>query len=150
MARIELSTEIQAPLERCFDLARDLDLHKRALRASHEEAIAGRTSGLIEKGETVTWRARHFGVWHEHTSEIVGFEPPTFFRDEMIQGRFREFVHDHYFQATETGTHMRDVLVFRSPLGPLGALVDKLVMKAYLQQLLAKRNEQIRREAEAL
>jgi len=27
MATIELRTEIEAPVERCFDLSRDLDLH---------------------------------------------------------------------------------------------------------------------------
>jgi len=45
---------------------------------------------------------------------------------------------------------MRDVLEFRSPLGPLGVLVDVLVLKAHLRRLLEKRNEQIRSEAEAL
>lgn len=36
---------------------------------------------------------------------------------------------------------MTDVLAFRSPLGVLGATVDRLVMTRYLTRMLTKRNE---------
>jgi ligand-binding SRPBCC domain-containing protein len=148
MARIELTTEIRAPVERCFDLARDLDLHRRSMEHTREEAIAGRTSGLIDLGEEVTWRARHFGLQHEHTSRITAFERPRHFRDSMIRGRFARFEHDHFFEAVGTGTLMRDVVVFESPLGPIGWLVDRLVLRTYLEGLVRQRSEAIRREAE--
>ena len=82
---------------------------------TNEEAIAGRTTGLIGMGEEVTWRARHFGVSHLHTARITDYDRPNSFRDEMVKGRFRVFLHDHHFEATETGTRMRDVVQFRSP-----------------------------------
>ena len=113
-----------------------------------EEAIGGRTTGLIEMDEEVTWRARHFGLVHLHTARITGFDHPNFFRDEMVRGRFKEFTHDHYFEATDSGTRMRDVLEFRSPFGPIGAAVDALVLKGYLRRMLESRNEVIRAEAE--
>jgi ligand-binding SRPBCC domain-containing protein len=59
----------------------------------------------------------------------------------MIKGAFHSFVHDHYFEPGPDGTIMKDVLTFQSPLGPLGALVDRLVMSRYLRNLLTKRNE---------
>lgn len=37
-------------------------------------AMTGVTSGLIGLGEHVTWRAKHFGFWHELTSEITAME----------------------------------------------------------------------------
>jgi ligand-binding SRPBCC domain-containing protein len=148
--RIELVTEIKAAPAVCFDLSRDIDLHQRSLSTSGEEAIAGRTSGLIGLGEEVTWRAKHFGVVHLHTSKITAFERPTHFRDEMTSGRFSSFVHDHHFAAWREGTRMRDVVHFRSPLGPVGAIVDALVLKRYVQRLLRERNETIRTEAERL
>ena len=148
MAKIELVTCIKAAPECCFDLARDLDLHQRSLTHTGERAIAGRTSGLIEMGEEVTWRAKHFGFSHLQTARITAFERPTHFRDSMSQGRFRLFVHDHYFEGTNSGNCMRDVLEFRSPLGPLGVLVDVLVLKHYLRRLLTTRNELIQKAAE--
>ena len=61
MTVIELVTDIDAPVPLVFDLARDLDLHARSMAHTGERAIAGRTSGLVEEGDTVTWRARHLG-----------------------------------------------------------------------------------------
>ena len=61
MALIRIVTEIAAPIEQCFDLARDIDFHTRSLEGTGERAVAGRTTGLIELGESVTWEARHLG-----------------------------------------------------------------------------------------
>lgn len=36
---------------------------------------------------------------------------------------------------------MRDIITFRSPFGPLGALVDRLFMRAYMRRLIEERNE---------
>lgn len=149
MVTIELFTEIKAPPEVCFDLSRDLDLHQRSFGHTGEEVVAGRASGLIEMGEEVTWRAKHFGLVHFHTAKITAFERPIHFRDEMLKGRFQSFVHDHDFEEISTGTRMRDLLQFRSPLGPLGAIADWLVLRHYLRRLLVTRNEAIRAEAES-
>jgi ligand-binding SRPBCC domain-containing protein len=148
VARFELVTEIKAEPERCFDLSRDLDLHKRAFNHTGEEAIGGRTSGLIEFGEQVTWRARHFGMIHFHTSLITRYDRSQHFRDEMTEGRFKMFRHDHYFEATDNGTRMTDIVEFRSPFGLLGAIMDFLLLKRYMRNLILARNETIREEAE--
>jgi ligand-binding SRPBCC domain-containing protein len=148
--RLEVITTIDASAERSFDCSRDIDLHLRSMEDTGERAIAGRTSGLIGMGEDVTWRARHFGVAHEHCSRITAFDRPRHFRDSMIRGRFRSFEHDHFFAETEPGvTVMTDVIVFASPLGPLGALVDRLVLKAYLRRLIQERNAVIKEAAES-
>jgi ligand-binding SRPBCC domain-containing protein len=148
LPRIELHTDIRAPLERCFDLARDLDLHLRSMAASGEQAVAGRTSGLIGMHEEVTWRARHFGVVHHHRSRITAFDRPHHFRDSMVTGRFRRFEHDHFFAYRDGVTKMHDVVEFESPFGPLGSLVDKLLLTRYLTRLINERNAVIKEEAE--
>jgi hypothetical protein len=84
MPFIELTTFIHAPIDRCFDLARSIDLHKLSTQGTEEEAIAGVTSGLIGKGEQVTWKAKHFGITQKLTSRITVFEYPYHFRDEML------------------------------------------------------------------
>jgi hypothetical protein len=61
--RIHLETEIAAPIERVFDLARDIDLHERSMAQTDEQAVGGRTTGRIGPGQTVTFRARHLGRW---------------------------------------------------------------------------------------
>jgi ligand-binding SRPBCC domain-containing protein len=148
MLTIELTTTINAPIERCFDIARDIDVHVASTKHTGEQAIAGRTSGLIELGETVTWRAKHFGIWQNLTSKITDFNSPTFFADELVEGAFKSFRHEHYFTGDDKQTTMRDVFIFESPLGLLGKLANWLFLKNYMTGLLVKRNLVIKEVAE--
>jgi ligand-binding SRPBCC domain-containing protein len=149
MPIIELKTVIRAPIERCFDLSRSVDLHVESTASTGERAIAGVTKGLLGLGDQVTWRARHFGVWQNLTSCITLFERPRHFRDSMVSGAFSRFDHDHFFDARGEYTEMRDVFDFTSPLGPLGRIADGLVLTRYLTHFLEERNRVIRRVAES-
>ncbi len=128
MPTIELVTFIAAPIERVFDLARSIDLHANSTSRTGERAIAGVTSGLIGPGQEVTWRARHFGVWQSLTVCVTVFERPTHFADAMLRGAFRSMEHHHYFEQSGSGTMMRDVFSFQSPLGILGRIADFLFL----------------------
>jgi len=149
MAKIELKTEIRAPLEICFDLARSIDLHMEGTEQTGEKAVAGVTSGLIGMGEEVTWRAKHFGVWQNLTSKITAFDRPVHFRDTMQKGAFKRFDHDHYFEHASGITVMTDVFDFESPLGVLGLIADNLVLKSYLERMLKEKNEVLKKAAES-
>jgi ligand-binding SRPBCC domain-containing protein len=150
MAVIRIVTMIAAPIDRCFDLARDIDFHTRSLAGTGERAVAGRITGLIGLGESVTWEARHLGVRQRFTAEVTVFERPVYFRDVMTAGAFKSFAHDHRFEDRGGETVMTDEVVFRSPLGPLGWLVDHLFMTGYLRRLLEGRCRTIKHEAESI
>ena len=79
MNTIRLQTHIQASIQTCFDLSRSIDLHLESTAETNEEAIAGKTSGLIGLDETVTWRAQHLGIYWKMTVQITAFEAPHFF-----------------------------------------------------------------------
>jgi ligand-binding SRPBCC domain-containing protein len=149
MPKIELLTDLFAPIERCFDAARSIDLHMESTKLTGEQVIAGRTSGLIELEETVTWRAKHFGIWQTLTSKITEYEYPYYFVDEMVKGAFKSIRHEHYFQRVDDHTLMRDVFVFESPLGIIGRLFNKLVLKQYMTSLLQERNRVIKEFSES-
>lgn len=149
MAKIELSTHINAPIERCFDLARSIDLHIESTRHTGEKAIAGRTSGLIGPGETVTWRAKHFGIRQNLTSKITAYDYPNSFADEMVEGAFKSFRHEHLFYAKNGGTVMKDVFTFESPWGIAGRLANFLFLRRYMTNLLKTRNRVIKNAAES-
>jgi ligand-binding SRPBCC domain-containing protein len=150
LQHITVETKIAAPPERCFLLSLSIDLHTKSTAKTHEQAIAGVTHGLIGPGETVTWRGRHFGLMLTQTTRISQYERPDHFQDVMVEGVFRRFDHDHFFtKLDETQTLMRDDLVFEAPVGPLGKLVEILVLGAYLKKFLLQRNELIRSVAES-
>ena len=148
MATIQLTTTIKAPIERCFNLSRSIDLHMESTGKTGERAIAGRTSGLIEHNETVTWRAKHLGVWQQLTSKITEYEYPVYFVDEMVSGAFKSFRHEHHFMADKDATIMKDMFVFESPFGLLGKWFNQLFLKKYLTGFLAGRNLVIKEYAE--
>lgn len=148
MPVIELTTNIRAPVQRCFDLSRSIELHTETTRQTGEQAVAGVTKGLIGLGETVTWRAKHFGIWQQLTSRITAMEAPYHFRDEQIKGAFKKIVHDHYFSGAGDHTIMKDRFYFESPGGTLGSLFNKLVLTRYTRRFLVERNAIIKDYAE--
>jgi ligand-binding SRPBCC domain-containing protein len=148
MPTIILKTLISAPIGQCFDLSRDIDLHVQSMQPSGEQAITGKLSGVINLGESVTWRAKHFGIYFEMTNKITALEYPNSFTDEMIKGPFKKLHHQHLFKTIGTQTDMTDIFEFEAPLGILGWLVEELFLTRYMKQLLIKRNEVIKRDAE--
>lgn len=148
MPRIVLRTFIQSEIDIVFDLSRSIDLHKISTKQTNEEAIAGVTSGLIGFGESVTWRAKHFGIYQDLTSEITAFEAPYSFTDEMVSGAFKRFKHDHIFKVENDGVIMTDVFDYTSPFGFLGKIADTLFLKKYMTKLLITRNETVKEFAE--
>jgi len=150
MPVIRLQTAIKSPIERCFDLSRDIELHTRSTAQTREIAIAGVTKGLISLGEEVTWEATHFGLRQRLTTRITAFNRPFHFRDSQIDGAFKRFDHDHYFEVLSDGeTLIIDVFDYTSPLGWLGRLADILFLEAYMRDFLMRRNALIRKVAEA-
>ena len=148
MGQIRLETEIAAPVDAVFDAARDIDLHLASMASTGEKAIGGRTHGLIGPGETVTWRARHFGLTMELTSRITGFDRPRSFVDEQVAGPFAWFRHEHRFSSVARGTLMTDDWRHASPLWWLGRIVDAVVLDRYMRRQLRNRAHAIKTGAE--
>jgi len=148
MSGIYLETLINADIHRVFDLARDIDLHQKSTSISHEKAIAGRTSGLIEENETVTWRAKHLGIYQTLTTKIISMEKPYQFTDIMLKGAFKSMRHQHRFRDIEGKTVMTDIFEFESPLGIIGKLFNTIYLTRYLKAFLLERNKMIKTIAE--
>ncbi|MCU0432289.1 MAG: SRPBCC family protein [Bacteroidia bacterium] len=146
---LELFTHISAPPARCFDISRSIDAHVSSLRHTGERAVAGRTQGLIQLHETVTWEARHFGLKLRMTVSITEMQPPHYFCDEQVKGPFAMLRHQHFFETHGTQTLMRDVFECAAPLGILGRMAEFFFLKKYMTKLLTTRNESIKRMAEA-
>lgn len=149
MPTIHLTTFVAAPAERVFDLARSIDLHRKSMAHTGEEAIAGTTSGLIKLDETVTWKAKHFGKTRVLKSRITAMNPPLSFTDEMMDGDFKSIRHEHHFKKIDNGTLLIDLFYFESPYGGLGRLFNHLFLTSYMKKLLEIRNQSIKEYAES-
>jgi ligand-binding SRPBCC domain-containing protein len=151
LVKVEANILINAPIEKCFDMARDIDIHTRTVwKHTREKAIEGVTTGLIGMDETVTFEATHFGIRQTLTSKIIEFNRPYHFVDEMQEGAFKYLRHVHEFEELNGKTKMTDKLIFEAPYGVLGWLVERFVLKGYMKKFINDRNEQINKLVEVL
>ncbi|MBC6699394.1 SRPBCC family protein [Hymenobacter puniceus] len=149
MPTIEVLTFINAQQARCFQLALSMDLHTISAIQTQEKIVGGVRSSVLQLGDSVTFRARHFGVWQTLTSKVTEYEDPVYFCDEMQRGAFKRMRHEHYFESHGSGTLMRDVFEFVSPLVWLGSIVDALVLKWYLRRFLVEWGREVKHYAES-
>ena len=148
MPTIVIETRILAPIEICFDLARDLEAHVRSSVATGERIVGPKTTGLLQLGDEVTFEGRHLGVRQRLTSRIVEISRPTRFVDQMVAGAFTSLRHEHDFMPDGAAVVMRDTLTWQSPLGPLGLLADRLFLIQYMRRFMLRKQALLKAEAE--
>ena len=149
MPTIHLTTFIEAPAERVFDLARSIDLHKKSMAHTGEQAVAGTTTGLIELDESVTWKARHLLKTRVLKTKITAMIKPLSFTDEMLKGDFKSMKHEHHFKQVNNGTLLIDLFTYEIPYGMPGRIAVKLFLHRYLRKILEYRNKSIKEYAES-
>lgn len=149
MPTIHLTTFIEAPTDRVFDLSRNVDLHKESMAKHKEEAVAGTRFGLVEKEDTITWKAKHLFKTRMLRARITEMKKPQMFVDEQAEGDFKAMKHEHHFKPCENGTIMIDLLYFETPYGSLGKIFNKVYLTRYMKRLLEQRNKTIKEFAES-
>jgi ligand-binding SRPBCC domain-containing protein len=149
MPKIHLTTFIQAPAERVFDLCRNIDLHLHSMTKYKEEAVSGTQSGMVEKDDTVTWKAKHLGKTRMLRSKITSMKKPEMFVDEQLEGDFKVLKHEHHFKPCENGTIMIDLVHFETPYGGIGKFVNKAFLTRYMRKMLEQRNKVLKEYAES-
>lgn len=149
MGHVTVETFIAAPPDVCFDLARDVGAHVESASFSRERAVPpGRTEGLLELGDTVTFEGVHFGIRQRFTAKIIELDRPSRFVDELVKSTFKSLRHVHDFEPKAGGTLMRDVLDWVSPLGILGRIADALFVERHMRRFVATKQVALKRIAE--
>ncbi len=149
MGEITVETRIRAPIELCFDLARDVTAHAESAAFSSERVVApGRTQGLLERGDLVAFEGRHFGMTQRFVAKITALDRPHSFVDEMVEGTFKWLRHVHEFESNDGLTIMRDRLEWKAPFGLIGDLADLLFLKRHMRWFVATKQNALRQIAE--
>lgn len=148
MGSIRVETLIKAPIDRCFDLARSVEAHLASTAETAERVVGGRSEGLFELGDSVTWEARHFGLRLRQGSMITRSEPPHVFVDEGTSGPLGHFRHLHQFVPEHDATLMVDTFEYEIPLRLGGRIADRVVVERHMRRLLTDRATYLKAEAE--
>ena len=150
MPLVQIETFINADIQTCFDLARNVDFYQKSIKNSREIAIDGKTTGLVEVNDFITWEAKHLGFVRHITLKVTEFNNPSLFVDEIVEGDFKAYKHEHIFRKSNNKTIMIDKFYFESNWGVLGKIVDKFFMKKYMINILKIRNKTLKEKAEKI
>ncbi|HRP55119.1 SRPBCC family protein [Agriterribacter sp.] len=149
MASIHLTTFVKAPVERVFDLCRNITVYKKALESRNESLSASAAGILVNAGDTITLSARHLGKTRVMTARILEMNIPEKFVEEQVKGDLKSFRHEHHFKPVENGTLIIDLIEMEEPRDAVGGMLGKFFMKNYFEALLNKRNALIKLYAES-
>ena len=149
MPLIKLTTFVQAPVERVFNLSRSIDLHKASMKRYDEKPVAGRLNGLMQQGEEVTWKAKHLFKERVLKIKLTSLKEPHSFTDELVSGDFTAMKHEHFFKPCDNGTFIIDHFSFESPYGFIGQWFNRLYLTGYMRRLLEERNKTVKEVAES-
>ena len=148
MPVIEHKQFIKAPIEVCFNLARDVNVHTQTTLKTKERAVGGVTKGLLEEGDSVTWEAVHFGIKQKVTSRVIFMEKPHSFVVKMVKGPFSSFIYIHQFIEEEVGTTIIHHFQYKSRFSLIGVLMDKLFLAKPMENFIVNRSKVLKKIAE--
>jgi ligand-binding SRPBCC domain-containing protein len=146
--KIRLETSFKAPIERVFDLVRDVSLHPQTTGKTKERVVES-SAQLLALGDTVTFEATHFGVRQRMSAAISEYEYPVLITDRMTKGAFKSLTHTRRLVEQDGGTLMLETLTIQAPLGPLGWIGERLFLARYMRKFLRQRNQTLQAIAEA-
>ncbi len=103
--------------------------------------------GELREGLEIRHRIRPlFGIRVTWVSRIAEVDPPNGFVDIQERGPYRRWRHRHRFESIDDGTAtlVRDEVEYEPPLGPLGTLANRIVIRPELARIFGYRAAAIR------
>ena len=100
---------------------------------------------VLEAGSLIEYRLSLHRVPVSWRTRIEVWEPGRRFVDLQLRGPYALWEHTHGFEAVDGGTLLTDVVRYRLPLGPLGAVAHALVVRRDLDRIFDYRREAIAR-----
>ena len=99
----------------------------------------------MREGALIDYSLSLFGVPMRWKTRISVWEPGVRFVDEQLSGPYALWRHTHSFERRGGGTLMRDVVEYREPFGPLGALAHHLFVARTVERIFDYRREAVDR-----
>jgi len=97
----------------------------------------------LHGGARLRYRLTLLGIPIRWRTEIVEWSPPRGFVDVQRRGPFLLWEHTHRLTAVAGGTEIFDHVRYRLFLGPVGALVRRLLVGGWVESIFDYRAEQV-------
>jgi len=97
---------------------------------------------LMREGALIDYRLRVRGLPMGWRTRINVWEPPGRFEDEQVRGPYRQWIHEHTFEARDGGTLARDRVRYAAPLD---WLVHGWLVRPDIERIFSYRSEMLRK-----
>jgi ligand-binding SRPBCC domain-containing protein len=97
----------------------------------------------MEPGALIHYRIRWHAIPLRWTTRITRWEPPHLFEDIQLSGPYKSWRHLHRFASYEGGTRISDDVHYELPLGGLGQLAHRLLVRRNVNQIFDYRQSRI-------
>ncbi|MEP7072290.1 MAG: SRPBCC family protein [Verrucomicrobiota bacterium] len=86
------------------------------------------------------------GISIRWLTEITHVRAPEYFCDEQRRGPYRLWHHEHSFsRVSDQETEVHDLIHYAPPLGPCGAVLNRLVVRPQLERIFDFRRDVLAR-----
>ncbi len=103
--------------------------------------LASEVPAQVYAGLIVTYRVRpFFGIPVKWVTEITHVDPGRLFVDEQRMGPYAFWHHQHHFRPAGGGVEMRDIVHYALPFGPVGDLLNALLVRDRVRGIFEYRN----------
>ena len=134
---------VRKPIEEVFAFFSDPAKLEAITPASLSFRILHRTTDEIASGTELTYRLRLYGIPLTWRSLICDWNPRRSFVDVQLQGPYAKWHHTHTFTPIDQGTLVRDRVVYRLPLGRLGAWLGGRFVESDIKKIFRHRHERV-------
>ncbi len=127
---LEREQIIERPVREVFDFFADAVNLERITPPELNFHITTPQPIDIKKGALIDYELKLRGIPINWKTEITEWNPPHSFVDTALKSPYKQWIHLHTFEEGKAGeTIMRDRVLYRLPLEPLGDLAHFYVKK---------------------
>lgn len=100
--------------------------------------------GKMFEGQIITYKVYPFkGISSNWVTEITHIAENRYFIDEQRSGPYVMWHHEHWFKAVPGGIEMTDRVSYKLPLGFIGRMMERWLVRKQLRKIFKFRHEKL-------
>lgn len=145
MPVFESRTEVPVSPERLFEFITCVE-NMQKVSPPEVDMVIVEAPPILELGSRLVFKVQAFGVAQQLVHEIVAFDRPRSFREQMTQGPLSSWIHDYIVEPHGDGhAALINRIDFEPPGGMLGMLLTADRILSRLEDGYAHRGEALRK-----
>lgn len=142
--KLETVQHLNATIEECWDFFSSPKNLQTITPKDMTFVIQDYDGKRMYPGQVITYTLKPLlGIKINWMTIITVSEENKYFVDEQRFGPYALWHHKHFFEPTETGTKMTDIVHYALPLGFLGRIMNTLVVKNKVKNIFDYRRNTI-------